>query len=578
MRGLKKQKIVKLVSVLTVVFLGLVVSLQVFSLNETGVDRLSWLPGNEPVLPDVADQIPEATHCRYGVGYVPDAPLSVAWIPTLRAGWFLNFSIFEYPEPSSEFVFTIRLRQVLAPGGVRLPQYTIYPPLVDYYYEGESIKPGLGHFLMQSPGATWLVGNEIDIDNSWQDNIMPDLYAQAYYDTYHYIKSVDPTAQVGIGSVLQATPGRLQYLDIVWDTYQTRFGKPMPVDVWNIHLYILAERTKRETPQYADGKIALGTDPNLAKFSTADPNDCPQPGLPDTPENDPRADVYCESERMSVRIFEEQVTALRTWMKEKGQQNKPLIISEYGSLNAYIVREDGTCGSADEFGNCFDPVRVSQYLRDSTEYMENAKDPSIGYPADENRLVQRWLWYSIYTPHAIGKSSNLLVYKYDKHYPLGSVDALSLVGQTFRSQAEKFATRNLAAEEAGSSYVFVNHPDDRGTATLTATFRNAGTYSIVNPFSVTFYADAELTKPIGTAVVDPAQSGAIMGCSWIDNPQEVSLDWPDLAVGNYSYWVKVDSPGVIAETDENDNVTTRGEVTVRSLYEYSYQNYIPFTR
>ncbi len=258
---------------------------------------------------------------------------SGSWLNTLNAGWYLNYSGYKsYVEPSSEFIFTIRLFQLKA-NGVRFDEYTVSPPVTDYYYdENGALQPGLGAFLDRYPGATWVIGNEIDIDNSTQDNMMPAVYAKAYHEIYHYIKSGDPTAKVAIGSVLQATPGRLQYLDIVLDTYKSLYGEVIPIDIWNIHFYILAERTMNPEPQHADGKIALGTDPNLAMFSTHDPNLCPSPNLPDTPENDPRPDVYCRAEHDSVRIFSEQVRTFRTWMKQRGQQDKPLIITEFGIL------------------------------------------------------------------------------------------------------------------------------------------------------------------------------------------------------------------------------------------------------
>lgn len=564
--------------ILLIPILGLAITVRTFSQGFSAVDDELGSTISGPVSLDAAATELAETNCRYGVAYLPDAWLSAAWLKTLRAGWFLNFSPYVYPEPSSEFVFTIRVRQVIAPGYIRLPEYTVFPPLTDYYDDNGSPMPGLGHYLANYPGATWLVGNEIDIDNPRQDNIMPDLYAEAYYNVYHYIKSVDPTAQVGIGSVLQATPGRLQYLDIVWDTYQSLFGKPLPVDIWNIHIYILPERTRRAELQYADGKVALGTDPNLAKFSTRDPLECPAPGLPDTPENDPKPNTYCVAEHLSMRIFQEQVVSLRQWMKEKGLQNKPLIISEYGSLKPYRYLADGTCYRPDEFGNCFPPPRVNEFLLASTEYMENAVDPEIGYPEDGNRLVQRWLWYSIYSPYMIAESSNLLVPGYDSYYAPGSTDAFTIMGQTFRSQAGKYGTRNLAGDEAANVNLFVEKPNSKGEATLTATFRNNGTFSIVDPFSVTFYSDAALTQPIGTAVVEPPQSGAIMGCSWIEPPHSVSLTWSDLPVGVHSYWAKIDSGNVLAETNENDNVTTRGEVIVESRTEYAYQLFIPVSR
>ena len=75
-------------------------------------------------------------------------------------------------------------------------------------------------------------------------------------------------------------------------------------------------------------------------------------------------------------------------MKNHDQQNKPLIITEYGVL------------LSDWYSSDFS----SQHVRDDFMYpsFENfLKVPtdssivSIGYPADQNRLVQRWIWYSL---------------------------------------------------------------------------------------------------------------------------------------------------------------------------------------
>jgi hypothetical protein len=531
-------------------------------------------------MPAAIASAPTATNCRYGVGYLPDEPQSLSWIPTLGAGWYVNFSPFEPVEPSAEFVFTIRLRQ-LKSEGQRLPEYWIYPPLNYTYEEGGQQKPGLGYFLEQAPGRLWLVGNEIEINNDKQDNIMPDLYAQAYYDVYHYIKSVDPSAKVGIGSVTMATPGRLQYLDIVWDTYRDLFGVEPPVDVWNLHLYILPERTPSNVPMPADGNIAIGTDPALAiRSSGKSPANCPDPTLPDTTENDPRPDVYCKAEHDSVRIFREQILAIRGWMKDRGQQDKPLIISEYGSLFPFLNGQpDGSCEERlDEFGRCMYPERVTAYLRGTTDFMETTTDPELGYPEDGFRLVQRWLWYSIYTPYQVGGSSNLLRDDYAFFAP-GSPDGLSTIGQAFRQQAiGQTSMSNLLAVDAFPVNLFVDQPGDRTTATLTATFRNSGTLSVVDPFAVTFYADAGLTRPIATATVNPYATGALPGCTWGGETASVSVEWPNLPVGTHAYWAVVDSTNEIGESVEVDNVTSRGEVTVRSLNDFAYGVRLPIVR
>lgn len=536
-----------------------------------------------PVLPARAplptDTLPSSTNCRYGISQLFTPWPMLAWAPMLGAGWFANFNHYEPIEPHSEFVFTIRLRQLFDSQGARLPAYKVLPPLAEFYEEDGDTFRGLGHYVRSRPGAMWLVGNEIEIDNTRQDNIMPEIYARAYHEVYHYIKGIDPTARVAIGSVTMGTPGRLQYLDIVWDTYRARHGVDMPVDVWNFHVYILPERTMSAEPHYADGKIALGTDPALAYFSTNDPDLCPSPHLPDVAANDPRPDVYCKAEHDSDRIFREQVYNLRRWMKEHGQQDKPLIISEYGSLFAFEGgRPDGTCERRqDEFGRCMYPERVATFFRETAHFMENTQDPELGYPQDGFRLVQRWLWYSLHTPELIGDSSNLLVDDYTNHSP-GSPDALTLVGQAFREEAWARAFANLIAESATSVVLPADNADGRADAVITASFRNSGTLSVVDPFTVTFYADAALTSPIGSVVVKPAATGAVAGCSWGQNARTVNITWPNLPLGTHPYWARIDSGGQINETDEGDNITIGGVVTIYAAGDFPYTAYLPITR
>ncbi len=71
-------------------------------------------------------------------------------------------------------------------------------------------------------------------------------------------------------------------------------------------------------------------------------------------------------------------------MRDHGQRNKPLIISEYGVL---FTEDRG-----------FTVDRVNDYMTNTFRYLLYATDPDIGYPADGNRLVQRWLWFSLNSP------------------------------------------------------------------------------------------------------------------------------------------------------------------------------------
>ena len=192
----------------------------------------------------------------------------------------------------------------------------------------------------------------------------------------------------------------------------------------------------RDSNEYGDGKIALGTDPALAKLSAqGNASLCPAPGAPDTDANDPRLDVYCRSEHDSVRIFIEQVKGMREWMKAHGQQNKPLIISEFGLLYAYVRDDNGQYYVQDEHGQPFAPARVTEYLRDTIAYLENAKDANLGYPADSNRLVQQWLWYSIVTdPESSGGSSNLINWDTFQTAAPGDPAALTMICLLYTSR------------------------------------------------------------------------------------------------------------------------------------------------
>jgi hypothetical protein len=73
-------------------------------------------------------------------------------------------------------------------------------------------------------------------------------------------------------------------------------------------------------------------------------------------------------------------------MKDHGQQNKPLIVSEFGVLYKHPV-----CDGQPMFSFPF----VQEFMINTFDYFFDTKDCDIGYPADECRLVQRWLWYSL---------------------------------------------------------------------------------------------------------------------------------------------------------------------------------------
>jgi hypothetical protein len=218
--------------------------------------------------------------------------------------------------------------------------------------KGGDIKP-TGRELLAAiaahPGAVWLVGNEPDV--KWQDNVVPDVYAQVYHDLYYLLKQQDPSCQVAIGGVSQPTPLRLRYLDQILEAYRARYGEPMPVDVWNVHNFILREERNSWGVDIPPGM----TEQTGVLREIADHDD--------------------------LAIFRQQIVDFRRWMKERGQQDKPLIVSEYGILMPA------------DYG--FPPQQVEQFMLASFEYFRTAADPALGYPPDGYRLVQRWCWFSL---------------------------------------------------------------------------------------------------------------------------------------------------------------------------------------
>jgi len=134
------------------------------------------------------------------------------------------------------------------PGGMEYAQVirvspTAYPP------DWENV----AQIIAANPEALWIIGNEPDCisqDNRTptqyatisQDNRTPTQYATIYHDCYVFIKEHDPTAQVAIGGVVVPTPLRREWLAHVLAAYQTAYGEPMPIDVWNIHVQILQEK------------------------------------------------------------------------------------------------------------------------------------------------------------------------------------------------------------------------------------------------------------------------------------------------------------------------------------------------
>lgn len=207
------------------------------------------------------------------------------------------------------------------------------------------------------PGMVWVIGNEPDV--IWQDYTTPACYAWHYHTYYTAIKAADPSAQVAMAPVGLGTPARLAYLDDVLEAYRAQFGEPMPVDVWTVHGYVLRE---------ARGEWGVGMPPGTYADS----------GM-----------RYSVGDHDDVFVFAEQIYRFRQWMAERGYRDRPLWLTEFG-----VVFDE-------QLG--FDDARRSAFLARSMDFLLYATHADSGYPADDNRLVQRWAWFSwSYGPYAAG--------------------------------------------------------------------------------------------------------------------------------------------------------------------------------
>jgi hypothetical protein len=209
-----------------------------------------------------------------------------------------------------------------------------------------------------NPGSVWIIGNEPDI--LWQDNTTAERYAEIYETAYSFIKERDPSALIAVAGVGQPTPLRLAYLDTVLATYEQSYGRPMPVDIWTIHNFILRE--ERDS-------WGVGIPPGMTQ-ETGQPID--------------QGILYEIADHNDQVIFQQNLYTFRQWMAERGYRDRPLAVTEFGIL------------MPSDFG--FPPPVVAEFMTGTFDFLVQAADDTIGYPADDNRLVQWAFWYSVYDP------------------------------------------------------------------------------------------------------------------------------------------------------------------------------------
>jgi len=225
-------------------------------------------------------------------------------------------------------------------------------------------KTNLPAQLASSPGSVWVIGNEQDTTYGGQDNLLAAVYAQRFLELSAIIRTNDPSALIGFAPIVQPSPVRIYYLELVIaEMNRLLQGTGITIsdtfDLWTIHSFLLRE---------ANGIGEWGT--GLPQGITLEMLDGDhQPLLLDI-----RNDTH------SISLFSELIINFRQWIHNKGLGDKPLWITEYGSLMPfYLVPESETVA----------------YMLETFNFLLSYKDPNIGFGADENRLVQKWYWYSL---------------------------------------------------------------------------------------------------------------------------------------------------------------------------------------
>jgi hypothetical protein len=429
--------------------------------------------------------------CRFGVNVTAD--IDNFDITPLRMGWYLDYSARANPsQPNGvDYMPTIRLAQVRV-AGQRTDDYTYTP-------SGTTLQ----NAIAGNPGAAWIIGNEPDRIEV-QDDMEPHVYATAYHELYHLIKTADPSARIVAGSIVQPTPIRLLYLDLVLQAYLDQFGRPMPVDAWSIHNFILREVSCDYNHPDDEGcwgaEIPPGVNVDFGEIVTIEDND-------------------------NMTLFAERIVRFRQWMKDRGYGHLPLYLTEYGIL------------MPEDFG--FPPARVNAFMNNTYNYLRSAQDPVLGYPADSYRLVQKWSWFSI---HHLDFNGDLFFNEppYD----------LTPIGQNFADYTAPIATAvDLYPWQLATTAAPFISGGSPVTLTLQTTIANSG----------------NLTEPTGPALVrfydgDPQNGGTqiggdqfvtVAGCG---RTAVATITWPDVSPGVYTVYVWVDPNNDIAETNSNNNL------------------------
>lgn len=278
-----------------------------------------------------------------------------------------------------------------------------YMPLVGGWGPGSASIPTIRAYVAANPskfpnGTTWFIGNEIIFD----DRRTPAQYAVDFHEFYVALKAMNPTFKVCVGSIISnitydlptfsGTP--IQLAQSIWDAYQSRYGTRMPADAWSLHPYVW-------------------------NYPTA-----------------------CEE----IAVLDGYLDAFRNWMKSVGEQNKPLIVHEYGLLGYH------------------EEHRMVEYMLNSFEKLLSPGHAN-GMPDDGGRRVQRFAWFCLNSFVFPGQELGPEQYPHCALYNADTFDPRGL-GYAFRTCPKDTVTSMTILSNTINSRVLTNGDQAEYVVTL----------------------------------------------------------------------------------------------------------------
>jgi uncharacterized repeat protein (TIGR01451 family) len=292
------------------------------------------------------------------------------------------------------------------------------------------------------------------------------------------------------------------------------------IDVWNIHGFLLREVRHSWGAEIPAGFDNEDSDPN----NDYDPQDGFLYGA---------NTATIIAEHHNVLRFQEFTRALRQWMAAHGERDKPLINTEMGilykSLGGYSITTQ----------------QVNDYLTASFDFMLTATDSQIGYPADENRLIQGWIWYSLNDNDWNGNLFN------------PSTKALTAVGTHWknyvsdpgRPQASQPMQNLLVTNLRASPNPVMVTPGQSATVTLRVDVANSGnTMTNTNNLIQVSFWDGDPGDPSSNQIGSTQILDDLPGCGRFTTAE---VDWQVSGQGDHVWYARVDL--IANETSTTDN-------------------------